>query len=119
LRDRAAVYCYCGASTEHAQETLNVLLSELDRLRFGVGEDELGRYKIGCRSSLITGQESISGRCMDMLCDWQFLKRIRTINEIESSINSLTKSDIDHYLINNPPRPTHIVILGKKPLILP
>ncbi|MDR1923211.1 MAG: insulinase family protein, partial [Planctomycetaceae bacterium] len=35
LRDRAAVYCYCGASTEHAQETLNVLLSELDRLRFG------------------------------------------------------------------------------------
>ncbi|MDR1289736.1 MAG: insulinase family protein [Planctomycetaceae bacterium] len=119
LRNRASVYCYCGTSMDKAQETLDVLISELERLRYGAGQDEIDRYKIGCRSELIIGQESISGRCGDMLFDWQNLKRLQSFNEIESSINSLTKSDIDKFLETNPPGPFHIAVLGTKPLKFP
>jgi predicted Zn-dependent peptidase len=114
LRNRASVYCYCGTSADRAQETLNVLIAELERMRLGVGQEEINRYKIGCRSELIIGQESISGRCGDMLFDWQNLKRLQSFTEIEASINSLTKSDVDEFLATNPPGPFHIAVLGPK-----
>ncbi|MDR1483374.1 MAG: insulinase family protein [Planctomycetaceae bacterium] len=114
LRNRASVYCYCGTSVDRAQETLDVLISEIERLRFGVGQDEINRYKIGCRSGLIIGQESTSGRCGDMLFDWQNLKRLQSFAEIEASINSLTKSRVDEFLESNPPGPFHIAVLGPK-----
>jgi predicted Zn-dependent peptidase len=116
LRNRASVYCYCGTSTDKAQEALDVLVGELQRLQNGVGQDEINRYKIGSRSGLIIGQESISGRCVDMLFDWQNLKRLQSFNEIESSINSLTKSNVDAFLATNPPGPFHIAVLGSQPL---
>jgi predicted Zn-dependent peptidase len=119
LRNRASVYCYCGTSSKKAQETLDVLIEELENLKDGVYQDEIDRYKIGCRSELIIGQESISGRCADMLFDWQNLNRLQSFDEIESSINSLTESDVNKFLLENPPGPFHIAVLGPKPLKFP
>ncbi|MDR2643562.1 MAG: insulinase family protein [Planctomycetaceae bacterium] len=119
LRNRANVYCYCGTSTDKAQEALDVLIAELERLRYGVGQDEINRYKICSRSELVIGQESIGERCGDMLFEWQHLKHIRSLSEIESSINSLTKSDVDAFLASNPAGPFHIAVLGPKPLKIP
>src|SRR5438477_234133 len=41
-RDRAALLCYAGTSTDRAQQTLDVILAEIERLgREGVALDEL------------------------------------------------------------------------------
>jgi predicted Zn-dependent peptidase len=116
LRNRAAVWCYCGTSAEKAQETLDVLMDELNNLSNGVSQEEVERYKIGCRSELIIGRESMSERCGDMLFDWQHLKRIQSFEELETSINSITQSDINNFLKNNPPGPYHVAVLGPKRL---
>jgi predicted Zn-dependent peptidase len=116
LKDRAGIYCYCGTGTERAQESLEVLLSELNRLRFGVDEGELNRFKIRAKSTLIMQQESTGSRSGMMAQDWYHLGRIRTLGEIESAINSLTKSAVNDYFAAHPPGPFHIVTLGPEPL---
>jgi predicted Zn-dependent peptidase len=116
LKDRAGIYCYCGTGTERAQETLEVLIAELNRLRFGVDEGELNRFKIRAKSALIMQQESTASRSGMMVQDWYHLGRVRTLGEIESAINSLTKSAINNYFFNYPPGPFHIVTLGPEPL---
>jgi predicted Zn-dependent peptidase len=116
LRDRAGVYCYCGAGTEHAQESLNVLISELDRLRYGIKDDELKRLKIRAKSTLIMQQESTGARSGMMSRDWYHLGHVRTLHDIETAINSLTKPAIDHYFAVHPPGPFHLVTLGLEPL---
>ncbi|MDR2345664.1 MAG: insulinase family protein [Planctomycetaceae bacterium] len=119
LRKYAGVYCYCGVSSDKAQDALDVLINELEKLQLGVSQDEIDRYKIGCKSELIISQESTSGRCRDMLWDWKNLKKVQSFSEIELSINSLTKSDVNVYLESNPPGPFHIAVLGQKPLKFP
>jgi predicted Zn-dependent peptidase len=119
LKDRAGIYCYCGTGTERAQESLEVLITELNRLRFGIDDGELNRFKIRVKSTLIMQQESTGSRSGMMAQDWYHLGRVRTLNEIESTINSLTKSAINNYFAEHPPGPFHIVTLGPEPLHLP
>ena len=62
-RDRSAMLCYAGTSTDRAQQTLDVMLVELDRLaREGVALDELETMRAGLKSSLIMAQESSMSR---------------------------------------------------------
>jgi predicted Zn-dependent peptidase len=119
LKDCAGIYCYCGTGTERAQESLEVLLAELDRLQFGVDDSELNRFKIRAKSMLIMQQESTGSRSGMMTQDWYHLGRIRTLTEIESAINSLTKSAVNDYFAAHPPGPFHIVTLGPEPLHRP
>lgn len=116
LRDRAGVFCYCGTGTERAAESLEVLLAELDKLSRGIEEDELRRLKIGARSSLVMQQESTGARSASMTRDWYHLGRIRSLEEIEKTVLSLTKDQIDDYLASHPAGPFHIVTLGREPL---
>ena len=57
-RDRASVLCYAGTTAERAQETLDVTVSELQRLGEGIEQSELDRLKARIKSSLIMQQES-------------------------------------------------------------
>ena len=53
-RERGAMLCYAGTSTERAQETLDVMLAELKRLAAGGVElEELDTMRAGLKSSLI------------------------------------------------------------------
>ena len=45
LRDRGSVICYSGTSTDRAQQTLDVLIEQLEELANGIREDELKRLK--------------------------------------------------------------------------
>ncbi len=112
LRDRAGVYCYCGTGADRAQESLDVLLSELERLRNGIDEGELRRLKIRAKRALVMQQESTGSRSSTMTRDWYHLDRIRTLAEIEAAIDGLTLNAINDYLAKKPPGPFHIVTLG-------
>src|SRR5213075_1957852 len=62
FKDRASVLCYAGTTNERAQETFDVTLAELDRLKDGVEEEEVQRVRAGLKSSLIMQEESTSAR---------------------------------------------------------
>lgn len=111
-RDRACVLCYAGTSAERAQETLDVTLGELDRLKEGVLAEELARLKARVKSSLIMQGESSSARSAAIARDWHHLGYTRTLNDIGRLVDELTVDSINDYLRANPPRDFTVVTLG-------
>jgi predicted Zn-dependent peptidase len=119
LKDRGSVFSYAGTTTERAQETLDVLLHELTRLRDGIGQDELDRLKSKIKAALIMQQESSPSRSGSIAGDWYYLGRVQTLEEISRIIDGLTPASINAYLEANPPQDFTIVTVGKKKLELP
>jgi len=116
LRDRGAVLCYAGSSSDRAQETLEVTLSELCRLAQGVLPEELNRLKARIKSSLIMQQESSSARSFAIARDWYHLGRARTLEELGLLIDGLSVERINRYLAEHPPREFTVVTVGPGPL---
>ena len=116
LKDKGAVICYSGTSNDRAQETLDVIHSELKRLAEGIEEDELRRLKVQVRTGLIMQQESCRGRAGSIAGDWLHLGRVKLIDEINEQVNGLTVESINEYLAANPPANFDVVTLGPTPL---
>jgi predicted Zn-dependent peptidase len=116
LKDKGAVLCYSGTTNERAQETLDVIIEELQKLAEGIKEDELRRLKVQIRSGMVMQQESCRGRAGSIAGDWFHLGRVRTLDEVTDKINGLTVESINEYLAANPPRNFDIVTLGPQPL---
>ncbi|HBT77771.1 MAG TPA: insulinase family protein [Planctomycetaceae bacterium] len=119
LPHRGAVFCYCGTGVERADQSLEVLVAELRRLSEGIDEAELDRLKIRAKSTLVMRQESTAARSAALARDWYYLGRLRSMDEIESSVNRISKAHIDAFLHENPAGPFHIAILGPKKLTAP
>jgi predicted Zn-dependent peptidase len=116
FRDRASVVCYAGTTNERAQETLDVMLGELERLQEGIEQEEVERVQAGLKSSLIMQEESTSARAGTLASDWYYLGRVRSFDEIQSAINALTPGTIVEHLRRSPPAHFTIVTLGPQPL---
>lgn len=119
LRDRGAVICYSGTTTERAQETLDVMLAELQRLSQGILPDELARLKARIKSALIMQQESSASRSGSIASDWYFLNRVQTLEQLGRIIDGLSCESINAYLAAHPPADFTVVTLGEKELELP
>jgi predicted Zn-dependent peptidase len=116
LLDRGAVFCYAGTGSERAQETLDVTMGELVRLRAGVEEQELARLKARIKSALIMQQESSSARSSSLARDWYHLGRARTLDELGRLVDELTAAGINAYLAEHPPRDFTVATLGPSAL---
>lgn len=118
FRDRATIIGYAGARPELAQETLDRTLDEFRNLVNGIEEEELDRVKVGLKSTLIMRQESTAARASAIASDWYFLGRIRSLEEIQSSIDGLAVNKILDYLRRNPAKDFTIMTLGPSSLRL-
>ncbi len=120
-RDRAAVICYAGTSAERAQQTVDVMLSEIERLgREGVARDELDTMRAGLKSSLIMAQESSMSRSGALASDWYFLVRVRPLSEISMALDALTPEEVSQYAAGRAkPDEMTILTLGPNELTLP
>lgn len=116
LRDVGAVLCYAGTTNERAQQTFDVLIEELLRLRDGVGDDELRRSQALAKSALVMQQESSSARAGSIARDWYHLGRVTTLDEIQSRIEALTPADVVDYINRCPPVDRTVVTIGPTPL---
>ncbi len=116
FKDRASILCYAGTTNERAQETLDVTLNELKRLKQGIEPEEVERVQAGLKSSLIMQQESTNARAGALASDWYFLGRVRDFDEIQAAIDGLTPAGIVAHLERCPPRDFTIVTLGPNPL---
>ena len=91
LKDKASVICYSGTSSERAQETLDVIVEQLQLMSEGIHEDELRRLKVQIRSGMVMQQESCRSRAGSIARDWSHLGRVRLLDEINDAINSLDR----------------------------
>jgi predicted Zn-dependent peptidase len=97
-RDRAALLCYAGTSADRAQQTLDVMLAEMERLgRDGVALEELETMRAGLKSSLIMAQESSMSRSGALASDWYLLGRVRPLEEIAAALDALNPEDVSEY----------------------
>jgi predicted Zn-dependent peptidase len=119
FKDRGTMVGYAGTGADRAQETLDVTLAELRKLKDGIAEDEIDRVKAGLKSSLIMQEESTSARAGAIASDWYFLGRVRDSAEVQAAIDSLTPKLVTDHLARFPIRDVKIVTVGPKPLTVP
>jgi predicted Zn-dependent peptidase len=98
LKQAAGIFCYAGTTPDKAQQTFDVILSEFERLKQGIGEQELLRAKAGLKSSLILQSESSASRAGSIADDFHLLGRVRTLEEIKKKIQQTTVNSIKKYL---------------------
>ena len=117
--DRASIVCYAGARPELAQQTLDLTIQELVRLKDGIEEEELARVKVGLKAALIMRQESTSARASSLTADWYYLGRIVPLEEVQAKINGLTTTGLLDYVHRYPAQNFTIVTLGPSALQFP
>ncbi len=117
-RDRGHVRLYAGTTPERAQETLDVSMTEIERLRQGAAEDEFRRAVTGLKSSLIMQGESTRARAGGIASDWFRLGRARTLDDVAAEINAVALDDLNDHLGRRDTGPFTLAVVGPNPLTL-
>ena len=112
LRDEGAVFCYSGTSSESAQETLDVIMVELQRLTQGIDEYELQLLKTRVKNALIMQQESSATRAMSMAGDWYHRGEVQSLERVARTIENLTVDSINAFLKEHPPADFSVATVG-------
>ncbi len=118
-RDFAMAVCYAGTTAARAQETLDVIRAEIDRLPGTISVDEVDRVKARAKSGLVMQQESSAARAGAIARQWYHLGGIRTLAEELAHYDRLTVDSIERWLADRPPRDLSVVSLGREPLEVP
>jgi len=114
LKNAAGIACYAGTTPEKAQETLDLIIAEFNRLREGISAEEIERAKVGLKSSLILQSESSSSRAAGIGNDYHILGRVRSLDEIKSKIQETTVDSVLTFLQKNRSEDFTIVTIGPK-----
>lgn len=118
-RDYGVVTAYVGTTPERAQDSLDVLIAELQRLGTPEGRvtsDEFHRAKVGLKSSLIFSGESTGARAVALASDQRKLGRPRSLEELAQRVDAVTLDQLNAYIATRTlGRPT-IQTLGPRAL---
>jgi predicted Zn-dependent peptidase len=113
------VTAYVGTTPERAQESLDVLVEEMRRLRGTATADELERAKTNLKAALVMGEESPGARAASNATDWWFLKRVRPLSEINKEIDKVSLDSVNEFLDMYPFQPASLLTLGNRELKVP
>ena len=120
--DTGVVSAYVGTTPERAQESLDVLRSELDRLGTpggAVTREEFDRAVVGMKSRLVFKGESTGARAAGLAGDAAAFGRPRTLEELAAAIDAVTLDGVNEYLGRREPGRRTIQTLGPAPLTPP
>jgi len=118
LKEAAGIMCYAGTTPEKAQETVDVIMGEFNRLCEGISEEEIERAKVGLKSALILQSESSSSRAGSIGSDYYMLGRVRSLDEIKNRIEQTTVDSVSEFLRSNRFRDFTVVTIGPNQLII-
>ncbi len=119
LKEAAGVMCYAGTTPDKAQETLDCIIGEFNRLGDGISDEEIARAKVGLKSALILQSESSSSRAGAIGSDYYILGRIRSLDEIKDRIEQTTADSVLGFLRSNKFRDFTVVTIGPKQVNVP
>ena len=114
LKEAAGVMCYAGTTPGKAQETLDCIVGEFNRLGEGISAEEIDRAKVGLKSSLILQSESSSSRAGAIGSDHYILGRIRSLDEIKDKIEETSVDSVLEFLRAHQFEEFTIVTIGPK-----
>jgi len=114
LKEAAGIMCYAGTTPDKAQETLDCVIGEFNRLGDGISAEEIDRAKVGLKSLLILQSESSSSRAGAIGSDHYILGRVRSLDEIKDRIEATSVDSVLTFLRNNPFRDFTVVTIGPK-----
>ena len=114
LKQYAGVSCYAGTTPDKAQETLEVIMAEFNRLCEGISADEMQRAKVGLKSTLIMQSESSSARAGGIASDYYLLGRVRPLEEIKSKLDATSVDSVPAFLEANKFADYTVVTIGPK-----
>lgn len=115
----ALVVGYAGTQPNRAQECVEVMVGELERLSAGVDADELERSRTGLLAALVMQGEASTARAAALASDIYQIGRPRTLDEIRAAVESITLHELNQYLAANPPRNLTILTLGPAAVQVP
>ncbi|CAG0965922.1 putative zinc protease [Phycisphaerales bacterium] len=121
-RDYGAVTAYVGTTPERAQDSLDVLWGELQRIMSVPGRvtpEEFNRARVGMKSGLVFSGESTGARSSALASDQRRLGRPRSLEEIAAKIDAVTLDQLNAYLARRSLGKVTIVTLGPKGLKSP
>ena len=116
------VLAYVGTTPERAQESLDVLVAELQRIgtpKGAITQDEFDRAIIGLKSSLVFSGESTGARAVSLARDQFRLGRGRTLDELAQNLDRVTLSQVNDYAQTRTMGRVTIQTLGPDPLTPP
>jgi predicted Zn-dependent peptidase len=114
LKEAAGIMCYAGTTPDKAQETLDCITAEFNRLSDGISEEEIKRAKVGLKSALVLQSESSGNRAAGVGGDYYILGRVRSLDEIKNKIEATTVNSVLGFLQNNKFRDFTVVTIGPK-----
>ena len=118
FKDAAGIMCYAGTTPDKAQETLDVITAEFNRLSEGITEEEIQRAKVGLKSSLVLQSESSSSRAGGIASDWYLLGRVRSFDEIKKKIEKTTVDSVLGFLQGRKFGDFTVVTIGPKEVVV-
>lgn len=116
VRTDAAIVAYAGTTGERCDETLRVLVGELQRLEEGITEEELARARTGVLTSLVMQSEATAARARHLARDQFSLGQVRTMGEIRAAVEVVTPADVVKEVQAFPARDLTVVTLGPRSL---
>ena len=114
LKDAAGILCYAGTVPDTAQETLDVIIEQFNKLKDGISDEEIARAKVGLESALIMSSESSASRAAGIASDYHLLGRVRSLDEIKERIEQTTVEAVIEFLKANPFKSYTVVTIGPK-----
>ena len=99
-KDRSLIKIHAGTTPERAQETIDVCLEELYKLKEGITQDEFNRTTLRMKSRLVMSGESTSARANAVWSDFHALGRGRTLQERLEQIDAVKLGDVNDWLRN-------------------
>ncbi|MDD5458795.1 MAG: pitrilysin family protein [Phycisphaerae bacterium] len=118
MKEAAGISCYAGTTPDKAQQTLDVIMTEFNRLKDGISEEEMQRAKTGLKSALILQSESSSSRAAGIGSDYYMFGRIRSLDEIKEKIEQTTAESVVNYLRQNSFKDFWVVTIGPKQITI-
>lgn len=116
---RAMVTIYAGSTPQRAQQTLDVILEQVEQMRTGVTDAEFARAVTGFKSRLVMQGESTAARAASIAADQFRLGRPRSLGEIAAEVDAVTLDQLNAWLRERPAPPPTLVSLGPAPLAVP
>jgi len=101
LKEAAGITCYAGTVPQTAQQTLDVIIEQFDRLKEDISDEEIARAKVGLESALIMSSESSASRAAHIAADYYILSRVRSLDEIKQRIEQTSKESVLKFLREN------------------
>jgi predicted Zn-dependent peptidase len=114
LKDSAGIMCYAGTTPEKAQETIDVIKDEFNKLKDGISQEEIQRAQVGLKSILILQSESSSSRASSIAGDHYMLGRVRTLDEIKEKVEAATVDSVVNFLNKKHFKDFTVVTIGPR-----